>query len=142
LALQFHNADHGFRCPQRRSIRQWVHSLVDEHKRSAGELSVIFCTDEYLLKMNQDHLNHDYYTDIITFDYSEGQEISGDLFVSIDRVRENAKTSKSLFFNELLRVIAHGHLHLIGFNDKQKQEQLVMRAQEERWIASFQKNTP
>ena len=91
--------------------------------------------------MNQDHLKHDYYTDIITFDYSEGKEISGDLFVSIDRVRDNAKASNLLFFNELLRVIAHGHLHLIGFNDKRKQEQEDMRAQEDRWIASFPKST-
>jgi rRNA maturation RNase YbeY len=90
--------------------------------------------------MNRDHLKHDYYTDIITFDYSEGKEISGDLFVSIDRVRDNAKTSNLLFFNELLRVIAHGHLHLIGFNDKRKQEQQEMRAQEDRWIASFPKS--
>lgn len=87
--------------------------------------------------MNQDHLQHDYYTDIITFDYSEGLEISGDLFVSVDRVRDNAKQSNVLFFNELIRVIAHGHLHLIGYKDKRKADKAEMRSQEDRWIAIF-----
>ena len=137
MALSFHNADHGFRCPNRRAIRRWVHDLTLQHDKKDGDLSVVFCTDEYLLKMNQDHLQHDYYTDIITFDYSEGLEISGDLFVSVDRVRDNAKQSNVLFFNELIRVIAHGHLHLIGYKDKRKADQAEMRSQEDRWIAIF-----
>ena len=103
---------------------------------------MIFCSDAYLLKMNQEHLQHDYYTDIITFDYSSGDEISGDLFISVDRVRDNAKQHKQLFFSELVRVIAHGHLHLIGFKDKTKSQQLEMRAQEAIWMSAFQKHKP
>jgi rRNA maturation RNase YbeY len=92
--------------------------------------------------MNQKHLKHDFYTDIITFDYSDKEVISGDLFISIDRVRGNASSLKLLFFSELLRVIAHGHLHLIGYNDKSKPDQIQMTLQEERWIAAFEKFIP
>jgi len=88
--------------------------------------------------MNKEHLSHDYFTDIITFDYSDGVQISGDLFLSIDRIRDNAKTHNALFFNELIRVIAHGHLHLLGYKDKLKSDQTEMRLQEERWIAAFE----
>jgi len=142
VALSFHNADHGFRCPNRKLLRKWVYLMVDRHKRKVGALSVIFCSDAYLLKMNQEHLQHDYYTDIITFDYSSGDEISGDLFISVDRVRDNAKQHKQLFFSELTRVIAHGHLHLIGFKDKTKSQQMEMRAQEAIWMSAFQKHKP
>ena len=98
---------------------------------------MVFCSDDYLLEVNNTHLQHNYYTDIITFDYCEADEISGDLMLSIDRIKDNAKQHKQLFFNELLRVIIHGHLHLVGHNDKTEAEAKTMRTQEDRWIAHY-----
>lgn len=137
MAFQFHNADHPFRCPNRRKIRAWIEAFATHHNRIIGELSVVFCSDEYLLEVNKTHLRHDYYTDIITFDYCEGNTLSGDLLLSIDRIRENAISHNQLFFNELLRVIIHGHLHLIGFKDKTPAQAQAMRTEEERWIHLF-----
>ena len=97
---------------------------------------MVFCTDDYLLQVNKTHLQHDFYTDIITFDYCEGTELNADLMLSIDRIKDNAKQHKQLFFNELLRVIIHGHLHLIGYKDKSKSDQASMRLLEDEWIAT------
>lgn len=107
----------------------WLNKVCEMHNDSLGDLNLIFCSDDYLLEINREHLNHDYYTDIITFNYNDG-DISGDLFVSIDRVRENAQTIGVPFDNELHRVVAHGVLHLLGFNDKSEEECLEMRIQE------------
>ena len=98
---------------------------------------MVFCSDDYLLEVNKTHLQHDYYTDIITFDYCEADELSGDLVLSIDRIKDNAKQHNQLFFRELLRVIIHGHLHLVGHKDKTEAEQKTMRIQEDRWIAHY-----
>lgn len=111
-------------------INGWLEALCVYHQKSLGDLSLIFCSDEYLLEINKTHLNHDYYTDIITFDYCEGLTISGDLFISIDRVKENALGLNEMFHVELLRVIAHGTLHLLGFGDKSDEDALEMRNQE------------
>ena len=137
MAFQFHNADHAFRCPNRRKIRAWIHDFAAAHGKTIGELAVVFCSDEYLLEVNKTHLQHDYYTDIITFDYCEADEIAGDLMLSVDRIKANAQTHNQLFFNELLRVIIHGHLHLIGYKDKTNAEQKTMRNQEDHWIARY-----
>jgi rRNA maturation RNase YbeY len=137
LALLFHNADHPFRCPQRKKIRAWIHDFAAHHGKRIGEVSIVFCSDEYLLEVNKSHLNHDYYTDIITFDYCEGDVISGDLMLSVDRIKDNAKTHNQLFFNELIRVIVHGHLHLVGYKDKTKSDAQAMRSQEDLWIERF-----
>ena len=137
MAFQFHNADHAFRCPNRRKIRAWIHDFAAAHGKTIGELAVVFCSDDYLLEVNKTHLQHDYYTDIITFDYCEADEIAGDLMLSVDRIKANAKTHNQLFFNELLRVIIHGHLHLVGYKDKTNAEQKTMRNQEDHWIARY-----
>ncbi len=108
----------------------WLEKLCKKHNRSLGDINIILCSDEYLLQMNKDHLQHDYYTDIITFNYNDDNKISGDLFISVDRVRENAAEHRERFPRELNRVIAHGVLHLIGFNDKTDQERLEMRTRE------------
>lgn len=92
--------------------------------------------------MNKTHLQHNYYTDIITFDYSENGVVSGDLMISVDRIKDNAKTHNQLFFIELLRVIIHGHLHLVGYTDKTDAEQKNMRAQEDEWIARYHEFNP
>ncbi len=111
-------------------ISSWVQQSVKTLKPNLGEICIVFCNDEYLKKINVKHLKHDYYTDIITFDYSKDNEISGDLFISIDRVKENAKTNNVEFMNELCRVIIHGVLHLCGFNDKTTEEKIEIRQKE------------
>ena len=111
-------------------ISSWVKKSVKTLEHNSGEICIVFCNDEYLKKINVKHLKHDYYTDIITFDYSKDNEISGDLFISIDRVKENAKTNNVEFMNELCRVIIHGVLHLCGFNDKTTEEKIEIRQKE------------
>jgi rRNA maturation RNase YbeY len=112
----------------------WISQTIINEGKTVGEINIIFCNDEYLLKINQEHLTHDYYTDIITFDYSENTLISGDLFISKDRVEENAEEYKVSFENELNRVIIHGILHLIGYNDKSELEIKEMRTKENYYL--------
>lgn len=108
----------------------WLSELCKIEGKELGELSIIFCSDEYLLQMNIEHLQHDYYTDIITFDYCEGDTVLGDLFISVDRVRENSVELGEMFHVELNRVVAHGVLHLLGYGDKSDEEALLMREKE------------
>ena len=98
------------------------------------ELSIIFCSDEYLIDINKRHLNHDYYTDIITFNYNIEKNLNGDLFISVDRVKDNASAFNENFNMELFRVIIHGILHLCGFNDKTTKEQKEMRQKENHYL--------
>ena len=104
----------------------WLSEVCALHKKKLGDICVILCSDDYLLEVNKEHLNHDYYTDIVTFDYYT-EAISGDLFVSIDRVRENAAKLGVDYINELNRVVVHGVLHLLGFKDKTEAESQAMR---------------
>ncbi|MCV6628543.1 MAG: rRNA maturation RNase YbeY [Flavobacteriaceae bacterium] len=115
----------------------WIEKLIDSEQKDLGELSFIFTSDKDLLRINQQYLNHDYYTDIITFDYVSGTCISGDIYISIDRVKENAKEFDVDFYQELQRVIAHGILHLCGYKDKSEEELMVMRAKENEKILMF-----
>lgn len=108
----------------------WITKCIDIQGFKLSELSIIFCSDEYLLEINKNHLNHDYYTDIITFNYNEENQIEGDLFISIDRVKENAEQNGVDFINELQRVMIHGVLHLCGQNDKTDEEQAEMTKKE------------
>lgn len=116
---------------------EWIKKLILDEEKKVGNINYIFCDDEYLLKVNQDFLNHDYYTDIITFDYVKGKTISGDIFISLTRISENASTLSSSFEKELLRVLAHGVLHLCGYKDKSDEEQKEMRAKEDFYINLF-----
>jgi rRNA maturation RNase YbeY len=111
--------------------------LISAEKKEVGEISIIFTNDEHLLTINQDYLKHDYFTDIITFDYSHAHYISGDLFISLERVGENAKQFEKDFFNELCRVVFHGVLHLCAYNDKTESEIAMMRSKEEFYIDHF-----
>lgn len=115
----------------------WVTRIIESEDFVEGQLDYVFCTDDYLLSINQEYLNHDTYTDIITFDYSEGKSISGDIFISTERVVENALAYKVSREEEFLRVMSHGVLHLIGFGDKTKEEQELMRKKEEEKIKLF-----
>jgi len=112
-------------------------SLVNEEGKEVGDVNLIFCSDEYLLEMNRSHLEHDYFTDIITFDYCDGLLISGDLFISCDRVVENADVFNVTVQEELCRVVAHGVLHLCGYGDKSEQEIEVMRQKETYYLRLF-----
>lgn len=116
------------------NIKNPVISLIDNEIRETGEISLIFCSDKYLLKINQKYLKHNYLTDIITFDYVKKNTISGDLFISIDRVKENASKFNTSWTKELFRVIFHGILHLIGYNDKTEEERKIMREKEDYYL--------
>ena len=108
----------------------WLSKVTGYYGRSTGDIAYVFCSDKYLLEINQKHLDHDYYTDIITFNYNNGGVISGDMYISVERVKENALTFEVDFLTELSRVMAHGFLHLIGYNDITEEEKLEMREQE------------
>ena len=111
-----------------------IPSLLAEENKEEGEISLVFCTDEELLQVNKAHLNHDFYTDIITFDYCEGNTISGDLFISTERVAANATEFGVEFEEELARVVFHGLLHLSGYNDKSEEEKAIMRSKENHYL--------
>lgn len=115
----------------------WVASMIRSENYHLGELNYIFCTDAYLLALNRKHLNHDTYTDVITFDYVEDKTVSGDIFISTDRVKENAQTYEVAFQNELLRVMSHGLLHLMGYGDKSETQRNQMRKKEDEKIKMF-----
>lgn len=108
--------------------------LLAEESKEVGDISLVFCTDEELLQVNKDHLNHDFYTDIITFDYCEGNTISGDLFISTERVAANATEFGVDFEEELARVVFHGLLHLSGYNDKSEEDKATMRSKENHYL--------
>ena len=116
-------------------ISSWLSSCIADLGYSLGELSIIFCSDEYLLEINKKHLNHDYYTDIVTFNYNVKKKLNGDLFISVDRVKDNASIFNENFNVELFRVIIHGVLHLCGFNDKTTNEQKEMRQKENHYLS-------
>ncbi len=110
---------------------QWLSEVTRLENKKLGDVTLIFCSDEYLLNINQTYLDHDYYTDIITFDYTEGDFVSGDLYISVDRVSENAEINNVSFLNELNRVVVHGVLHLCGYKDKSDEEEKQMRRKED-----------
>lgn len=127
--------DVDFEIENQSLITEWINESISAEGLSIGEISLIFCSDEYLLKVNQDHLNHDYYTDIITFDYCENKIVSGDLFISVDRVKENAEAFGVSFNHELSRVIIHGVLHLCGYKDKTTADAEEIREKENFYLS-------
>lgn len=118
-----------------KSVKNHINGLINNEIKECGELAVIFCSDEYLLEMNKQYLNHDYYTDIITFDYVKNNIISGDLFISFDRIKENAQKFETEILKELVRVVFHGVLHLVGYNDKTDDEQRIMTEKENYYLS-------
>lgn len=116
---------------------KWLENIIISEDKKLGEINYILCDDEYLLKVNQDYLQHDYYTDIITFDYVKGKTISGDIFVSLQRISDNASLLSADFSDEFRRVLAHGILHLCGYKDKTEDEISVMRSKEDFYLSLF-----
>jgi rRNA maturation RNase YbeY len=135
-SLEFHFQDYEeFPFPENK-IRKWILFLIKNENQKAGILNFIFCSDDFLSSMNMDYLQHDTLTDIITFDYSnEFNSISGDIFISIDRIKENADNFAKPFLNELCRIIAHGVLHICGYGDKQVNEKAVMQDKEDYYLS-------
>ncbi|MDV7696660.1 rRNA maturation RNase YbeY [Chryseobacterium soli] len=118
--------------------KKWLEDIILSEEKKLGEINYIFCDDEYLLKINQDYLQHDYYTDIITFDYVKGKTISGEIFVSLQRISDNASTLSKKYEEELRRVLAHGILHLSGYKDKSEEEEKEMRRKEDFYLNKFE----
>ena len=137
--IAFFTQDTDFRFKGKRLTSNWLKQVAVAEGRSVGDISIIFCSDNYLLDVNKKYLQHDYFTDIITFDYCEGSVLSGDLFISVDSVRENASFYGTSFEDELNRVIVHGVLHLIGYDDHSEEDIAVMRSKENTYLA-FKKN--
>ena len=121
----------------RRAVKSWLRSVADHHGKSLGDLSVVACSDEELLEYNRKYLDPDTYTDIITFDHSEGDTLAGDLLISFERVLENAENQGVMFQEELRRVMVHGVLHLAGLKDKTDADAQTMRAAEDHALAMF-----
>lgn len=135
--IRFYNEDIRFVLPQKANYRSWIAAVAHQFGKKVGELTFIFCSDEHLLSINKQFLAHDYFTDIITFDYSTEDTIAGDIYISIDRVQDNASkflVDKNL---ELQRVVIHGVLHLCGLKDKSENDQKKMRTAEENALHFF-----
>lgn len=144
MAIHFFTEDTNFQLPQKLIRKRWLKEIAKEEGSEIVELNYIFCSDDYLHQINVDYLNHDTLTDIITFDNSDVEGIiEGDIFISIERVFENAKTHQCSDEDELSRVISHGLFHLLGYKDKKKEEAALMRSKEKMAIELFQKiNVP
>ena len=126
--------DTPFQFKPKRLTSSWLKMVAESEIRKLGDINVIFCSDNYILDINQKYLQHDYFTDIITFDYCEGNKLSGDLFISVDSVRENSIYYHTAFDDELNRVIVHGLLHLIGYDDHTEEDIALMRSKENYYL--------
>jgi probable rRNA maturation factor len=135
--ISFTSVEISYVLKHKLKVRDWVKSIVNNEGKITGDITYVFCNDEYLGGMNEKYLNHHTLTDIITFDYSEKEKLSGDICISLDRVKENAVTYNTAFYKELARVMAHGVLHLSGYKDKTPQDKKVMRGKEDFYIMSF-----
>lgn len=137
-AIHFFNEDLSYTLKKKTILKAWIKSVIEEEGYALQELNFILCSDEYLLRINQQYLNHDTYTDVITFDNSEELKmIVGDIFISLERIQENAKEFKHTVTDELCRVMAHGTLHLLGYKDKGKSAKKLMTEKEDYYLAKL-----
>ena len=133
--VSYFKEDTNFDFKEKRRTNRWLKLVAESEIRRLGDISIIFCSDNFILDINIKYLQHDYFTDIITFDYCEGDTVSGDLFISVDSVRENASFYGVEFADELNRVIVHGILHLIGYDDHSEEDIREMRAKENYYLS-------
>jgi probable rRNA maturation factor len=133
----FFSEDVQYTIRGKQKIRLWLSEVIRHEKKKPGNISVVLCSDRYLLQLNKKFLKHDYYTDIITFDYGEDKTVSGDIMISIERVKENAASFKVPVSSELLRVIVHGVLHLCGYQDKNKNDRGIMTELENKYLLQY-----
>ena len=138
MAILFHTLDADPQLKQKNALKRWISDCIFLENKKPGDINVIFCSDDHLLEMNRTHLNHDYYTDIITFDFSQGNTVSGDLYISFDRVKDNANQNCAPLKHETYRVIIHGVMHLCGYKDKLKKDIALMRQQEEKCLTKIE----
>ncbi|MFA6701950.1 MAG: rRNA maturation RNase YbeY [Dysgonamonadaceae bacterium] len=127
---------------KRRETSNWIKQVAGNHNKKIKDISYIFCDDEKILNINRQFLEHDFYTDIITFDYSDVETISGDIFISLDTVRSNSQKYHTQYDEELHRVIIHGVLHLCGINDKSEEESILMRVEEDKALQLLDNQLP
>jgi rRNA maturation RNase YbeY len=140
--ISFNKADKNITLVNRVALRAFIEKQMKREGLTIECLQYVFCSDNYLLEINKKFLNHDYYTDIISFDLSETRgQLIGDIYISVDRVKDNAKTLKNSQGNELLRVIFHGALHFCGYKDKKPAEAKLMRSMEDKWLRAYLKLT-
>lgn len=140
MSIYFNKADKGSSLGNRTTLKLFIEKQLRKEGLSIESLQYVFCSDEYLLGINKQFLNHDYYTDIISFDLSEQKGVLiGDIYISVDRVKENAKTHGNLLVQELLRVIFHGALHFCGYKDKKPADVKLMRTMEDKWLKAYLK---
>ena len=131
------NYENDFNLDNEEAISTWLSAVIVSEKKNEGEINYIFCDDDYLHKINLEYLNHDTLTDIISFDYTVGNELNGDIFVSVERVQDNANDFNVSFEEELKRVLVHGILHYCGYKDKGNEDERLMRSKEDEKIAMF-----
>ena len=131
------NYETDFELHNEADFSKWLSEVILSENKKEGEINYIFCDDDYLLEINQQYLDHDTLTDIISFDYSVGNELNGDIFVSVERVKENASDYNATFQEEIQRVLVHGILHYCGYKDKTEADELVMRRKEEEKMKMF-----
>lgn len=141
LKVSFNYADRQLAINNKLKLRGFIAELFKQEKIALQRLTYIFCSDEFLLQINKNFLQHDYYTDIITFDLSEGEAVTGEVYVSIDRIKDNANTLNLPFFEEVLRVVFHGALHLCGYKDKKAADIKIMRRLENKYINIYKKGS-
>lgn len=133
--IYFHTEAIPFRLKKSAELKTWIQRIIKARKKTPGNINFIFCSDRYLLELNKKYLKHDYFTDIITFNQSDDERvISGDIYISVERVRENAATARHPADDELHRVMIHGILHLLGYNDKSASEKKKMRQKEDEYL--------
>lgn len=135
MPIYFHNEDVPYRLLHQQKVKIWIAQIIQSHSKKLGTINYIFCSDEFLLEKNRTYLNHDYYTDIITFDDVEGDLVSGDVFISIERVKYNAQDIKVTVEEELHRVLIHGVLHLLSYKDKSPSDKAQMRSAEDKSLS-------
>jgi len=141
LAINFFSEKIDFKVKYKNIVKKWIRFVIISEKKSVGNINYIFSSDEYLLKINVKYLEHDYYTDIITFDYNKGDVINGDIYVSVDRVSENSKIYSNSAREEFSRVMVHGVLHLLGYKDKTPKQIKVMRKKEDDYLVFLKSNS-
>ena len=133
--IAYYTQDTDFVFKGKQFNNKWLRMVAESEIKRIGDISIIFCSDNYILDINMKYLQHDYFTDVITFDYCGGDKLSGDLFISVDTVRENAKLYNTDFNDELNRVMVHGILHLIGYDDHSQKDKQLIRKKEDYYLS-------
>ena len=138
ILVKFYNADVNFKAERKSDLKQFISFIFLNENKEYHAIDIISCSDTYLLQLNRQFLNHDYYTDILTFDVSQDNKQAGEIYISIDRVKENSRLQKVSFQTEMNRIIFHGILHLCGYSDKSKSEKKIMTSKENDYLKKFE----